>query len=489
MVGPTPVPFFGNLKESTLRYKNIGIVMKEIYESFRNEKVVGFYRMTTPCLLIRDLDLIKQVLIKDFEVFMDRGIEFSKESLGANMFHADGDTWQVLRGRFSPLFTTAKLKNMLHLLAEHADRFLMHVESLCHQQPEQEVLSLIQKYSMITITACAFGIDLTIDSLNIEFLQKISELMLTTTYAIELDMMYPGILRKFNSSLFPKEVKLFFHNLVREVVEKRNGVPSERKDFMDLILELRQQGELKSLKQHDNIKLTVVVNEDMMAAQAFIFFLAGYETSAMAMVNLLYELAKNPDVQDKLIKEIDIVLGKHNKEITYDALKDMEYLDSVFMETLRMHSILEPLQRNIRVDYKIPGMNVVIEKGRTVVISPMGIHYDEKYYPNPKKFDPERFSSENSRDRHPCAFLPFGAGPRNCIGKLLYFIRLPAVLKLYLGIRTSTKKGPLWDRFVVRFCLSVCQDPFLGNFQEWQKVRTLNFLPHVKLGEPSVIVP
>lgn len=75
--GPKPVPLFGNLMESALRKKNIGIVFKELYENFPNEKVVGIYRMTTPCLLIRDLDVIKNIMIKDFDVFVDRGVELS----------------------------------------------------------------------------------------------------------------------------------------------------------------------------------------------------------------------------------------------------------------------------------------------------------------------------------------------------------------------------------------------------------------------------
>ncbi|XP_013140304.1 PREDICTED: cytochrome P450 6B2-like, partial [Papilio polytes] len=161
--GPKPLPFFGNIKDSALRSKHLTSVLQDIYNAYPNEKAVGVFRMTTPCLLLRDLDLIKQIMIKDFDQFVDRGLSFtaglnnaswigrslqsrnkttcwlitnrclnntgycilrpavSKEGLGFNLFHADTDTWKVLRNRFTPLFTSGKLKNMFYLMTEQGD--------------------------------------------------------------------------------------------------------------------------------------------------------------------------------------------------------------------------------------------------------------------------------------------------------------------------------------------------------------------------------
>ncbi|XP_045538876.1 cytochrome P450 6B5-like [Papilio machaon] len=413
--GPTPLPFFGNLKDSTLRRRHYAVVYKSIYDAYPNEKVVGVYRMTTPCLLLRDLDVIKHVMIKDFDLFVDRGVEFSKEGLGLNLFHADGDTWKVLRSRLTPVFTSGKLKNMLYLMTERGEHFVEYVDSLCAKEPEQPMYALVQKFTMATISACAFGMD--IDEDMYQILEKIDKMVFTTNYSIELDMMYPGILKKFNGSIYPKFVSTFFDNLAQTVVKRRGGLPTNRKDFMDLILELRQKKTIEGTKKMDNEKLRIVeLTESVIAAQAFVFYVAGYETSASTMTFLFYELAKHPEIQDKVIAEIDEVLKRHNGEINYDCLNEMTYLQQVFDETLRKYPIVDPLQRNAQTDYMIPGTNVTIKKGQTIVVNPMGIHYDPKYYPNPDKFDPERFSPENEKDRHTCAYLPFGAGPRNCIG-------------------------------------------------------------------------
>ncbi|KAJ8714506.1 hypothetical protein PYW07_002731 [Mythimna separata] len=413
--GPEPTVFFGNLKESALRKKNMGVVFQELYDSFPEEKVIGIYRMTTPCLLIRDLDILKHIMIKDFEVFTDRGVEFSKEGLGQNLFHADGETWMALRNRFSPIFTSGKLKNMFYLMDEGANNFVDYVSAECQKQNEFELHSLLQTYTVSTISACAFGVNYDSLSDKIQALKIVDQIVSSPSFAVELDMMFPKLLKALNLSIFPTSVKNFFKHLVDNIITQRNGKPSGRNDFMDLILELRQMGEVNSTKFGRNAA-SVEITDDVIAAQAFVFYVAGYETSATTMAYMLYELALNPDIQSKLIAEIDEVTQAHDGKVTYDTVKEMKYLNKVFDETLRMYSIVEPLQRKAVRDYKIPGTDVVVEKDMVVLISPRGIHYDEKYYSNPKVFNPDRFDPEEVGKRHPCAYLPFGIGQRNCIG-------------------------------------------------------------------------
>ncbi|XP_053619701.1 cytochrome P450 6B2-like [Plodia interpunctella] len=416
--GPEPMALFGNYYEMARRRKFIGEISRDAYNQFPNEKVIGMYTMVTPILLVKDLDIIKQILIKDFDVFTDRGTDFSKDGLGANLFHADGDTWRVLRNYFTPLFTSGKLKNMTYLMTERADMFLEHIDKIVRDQPEQEVHKLIQKFTISSISACAFGIDMDIEQ-DHEFMKSITafdKLIFDISYFIEIIMVYPDLMKKFNTSLFPKAIVNFFYDLVRKVVNDRKGVPIGRKDFMDLILELKQQGEIKGTRRSDEKELQLDFNEDVMAGQAFAFYVAGYETSATAMTFMLYELARNVNVQDKILAEIDEVLERHNGKITYDSISDLKYMEKAFDETLRMYPVLDSLQRRAQCDYKFPDLDLKIEKGQVIFISPLAIHRDPNNYPDPDRFDPERFNPENVRERHPCAYIPFGLGPRNCIG-------------------------------------------------------------------------
>ena len=97
---------------------------------------------------------------------------------------------------------------------------------------------------------------------------------------------------------------------------------------------------------------------------------------------------------------------------------NLPYLDMVVSETLRMYPILPMIERMAMENYRIPDSNLVIEKGTPLFIPLLGLHYDSKYYSNPDVFDPERFSKENKQSLNPHVYMPFGAGPRNCIGKI-----------------------------------------------------------------------
>ncbi|XP_049865293.1 cytochrome P450 6B5-like [Pectinophora gossypiella] len=455
IVGPEPKFIFGNTKELALQKKFIGTIMKDIYNQFPDEKVVGIYRMIRPCLLIRDLDIVKNIMIKDFDMFMNRDSGLSEDGLGANLFSTDGNTWRILRTKFTPLFTSGKLKNMFPLISERADRLFESLDNV-NENSEQDIQLITKQYTLSSIAACAFGLDIDIrssDEPTLNLLHRMDKQVFEGKYGIEFFMAIPGMLKALNSVVFPAEITKFFYDLVKTVFTQRNGVPSNRKDFMDLILEMKQQKVIRGNKLVDDEEISVELTDDIIAAQAFVFYVAGFETSSATLSFLLYELTKNPEIQEKLINEVDEALEKCGGNVTYDVLMDLPYLTKVIDETLRKYPIVDPLQRCAVEDYKVPGTDLTIKKGEMVFVSVSGIHYDEKYYPNPEKFDPERFSTENSRDRHSCAYIPFGTGPRNCIGmrfakvqsrmfmvKLLSQFRVEASEKTPKNIKADPKR-------------------------------------------------
>ncbi|XP_036165857.1 cytochrome P450 3A19-like isoform X2 [Myotis myotis] len=127
----------------------------------------------------------------------------------------------------------------------------------------------------------------------------------------------------------------------------------------------------------------------------------------------MYLLATHPDVQQKLHKEIDATFP--NKATpTYDALAQMEYLDMVMNESLRLFPIAGRLERVCKKDVEING--VFIPKGTVVMVPSYVLHLDPTYWTEPEEFHPERFSKENKDRINPYIYTPFGNGPRNCIG-------------------------------------------------------------------------
>ncbi|CAG2173519.1 unnamed protein product [Oppiella nova] len=157
------------------------------------------------------------------------------------------------------------------------------------------------------------------------------------------------------------------------------------------------------------------LTEDEILAQALVFLLVGYETTASTLSFCTYELALNPSVQDILYEEISSAIDSDG-EISYEELSRLSYLDAVLSETLRLYTPFPRLSRIASTDYKLGKTGINVSKGQQIEIPVYAIHHSEEYFENPFKYDPDRFLPQNRHKITPYTYLPFGAGPRNCIG-------------------------------------------------------------------------
>jgi cytochrome P450 family 6 len=168
------------------------------------------------------------------------------------------------------------------------------------------------------------------------------------------------------------------------------------------------------------------------------------------MTFFTYELALNPDIQERLRDEINEVLSRHDGEVTYDAIMEMKYLDMAFNETLRKYPVADFNSRKPSSDFKIPNSNLVIPAGVQIMIPSYALQRDPQYFPEPEKFDPERFLPENIKKRSPYVYLPFSEGPRICIGMRFGMMQTKiGIVKLLQNYRFSTcKKTTIPMKFV-----------------------------------------
>lgn len=219
-------------------------------------------------------------------------------------------------------------------------------------------------------------------------------------------------------------------------MREKDGVV--RPDMIHLLMEARK-GRLKYEKpessgldtgfatvQESEIGTTqnyaIEITDEVITAQALVFFIAGFTTASSTMSFMAYELAVNPDIQKKLQQEVDVVVST-NDQVSYEDVLKMKYLDQVVSETLRKYPPGYVMNRICVKDYVIEpkGDNenlAVIEKGCLVAIPVIALHYSPEFFDDPEKFQPERFSEENKSKIIPGSYMPFGMGPRNCIGNV-----------------------------------------------------------------------
>ena len=215
------------------------------------------------------------------------------------------------------------------------------------------------------------------------------------------------IVYTFLGYILPRdETTIFFTNAVLDMIKHRRKNKIVRMDFINTLMDLQDHPE----------KLSIKLTDPLLVAQAFLFFVAGFETSSSTMANALYELAQNQDVQDKLRAEIKEHHELNDGKWQYENIKKMPILDAVFKETLRKYPPVTVIMRKNTEEYTFEDIKLTIPKNTRIFISAYGIHRDPEIYPNPDAFDIDRFKEDAVAARHPMHYLPFGDGPRNCVG-------------------------------------------------------------------------
>ncbi|KAI8433993.1 hypothetical protein MSG28_012144 [Choristoneura fumiferana] len=465
----------------------------------RHRLQTGTHQFFQRTLVIRDPALIKRVCVTDFAYFVDRGFFFNEEvdPLAGSVLFLRGQEWRRLRAKISPIFSPNKLKGMFPIIENTAQEFLKRVAALPTRagaehvkiNDEDAVLvdseKLVGGYTADAIVPCAFGVKSQVmDDDNDPFavaLQAFYEMSLSGLFEKTMRQFWPAFSLFFRMKIIPQKTHDFFYNIVTSVLRDReNGVVERRGDFIDMMMALRNddKNNNKAEKDEDYVEIIVSANgliaksldqhlkrlsldqgpdteggtsghgthrpevphsaalttaDMVISANAFIIFLGGFETTSSTLAFLLLELAANPEVQEKMRREIQDVLGE--RELTYEVLHELEYMEMVIQETLRLYPPFPSIQRQCTRDYTIPETGYVVEKGTIVLFPTLAIQRDEQYWPAAGSFIPERWSGPAPP---PGVYMPFGDGPRYCIGKRFAMIQMKCCLaRLLQRVRVS----------------------------------------------------
>lgn len=424
-----PLPLFGNFRDYILLKEYIGQTEQNICKQFPEENYIGAFYGTEPVLIVQNPEIIKLIMTKDFYYFNSREIAKynHNEVLTTSMFFTQGDRWKVLRQNLTPLFSSAKMRNMFHLVEKCAHVF----EGLLDQETETsdvlEIRSLTARFTMDSIGSCVFGVDTNVMGKDVDknpfrrMGRLVFEISNARAFSIVGRAIWPAIFYALRLKVFPVELDKFFNSLLTGVFKARNYEASARNDFVDLLLNFKKEifitgDSVTNMKDKTcSKKISLEVDDSLLVGQCLSFFSAGFETSSSTMTFTLYELAKNQDAQSKAFADVDRYLRKHENRLNYDCVTDLPYLEACLEETLRLYPVLGVLTREVVEEYTLPD-GAKLKPGVRVHVPVFHLHYDPDNFPEPFQFCPERFLPENKRNIKPYTYLPFGEGPRICIG-------------------------------------------------------------------------
>ncbi|XP_055320892.1 probable cytochrome P450 6a13 [Sitodiplosis mosellana] len=458
---PEPVFFFGNVLETITMKSHIALLCEKWYNDFPNVPYTGYYKILNPAINLRDPDLIKDVLIKDHFNFHVNEQDFNKKYdplMAHNPFVATHDSWRKGRSVLTPLLTLFKVRSLYPLIRDSCDKLADYLKTIPPNK-DVEAKALASRFATQNVIRCSFSIDSQcFTDKKTEFREMGKKIFQPTFWGgFKLMMMsICPILRDVIPFAFvPADVDKWFQRLVRELREERKRSPLQQEDLFQMLL--------NSVDKYD-------IDDIELAGYSLTLFVEGYETSSSVLGFAIYEMARNPDIQERLYEEITDVLAKYDNEFTFEALQEMEYLDNVIQETMRLNVVAPLISKICTKEYTLPMIDgqkepVTIYPGTPIQICARALHMDPKHYPDPQVFDPNRFTEEERRNRHKAVYLPFGEGPRMCTGIKFALAQTKAGLASIIRdfkINMSPKQKP----FVmdIRAFLYQARDGLMVNF-------------------------
>ncbi|KAH1024818.1 probable cytochrome P450 4d14 [Dendroctonus ponderosae] len=374
-----------------------------------------FTLLFRPLMLISDAKFCEWLLSSTTILTKSKDYQSLYNWLEGGMLISSGPEWRKARKIVTPAFHFAILEQFVEVF-EKPTAILVDCLRKQLDKDAVNVHPLIANYTLDIICQTAMGVDLKVqeESQN-DYVAAVDAMCKTVVERAFNPLKSFDIIYRLSPDYYRemRNVKLL-HSVSNTVIQKRrkemesekNNVESVNEDgtkrkmaFLDLLL--------KSRDEHGQ-----PLSQDFIRREVDTFMFAGHDTTASAISFVLFCLANHPDVQNQVLNEIKEVRGEGQK-ITYKELQEMKYLEMVIKESMRLYPSV-PFYSRQTTEEVLYEDGKVIPQGITLIISAYAIHRNPHVYEQPDKFIPSRFFDLESK---PFTYLPFSAGPRNCIGQ------------------------------------------------------------------------
>ncbi|XP_017149864.1 probable cytochrome P450 6u1 [Drosophila miranda] len=392
-----PKFFWGNIKGVVGGKRHLQDALQVIYAKYKGRApFVGFFACLKPFVLVLDLELVRHILVTHAGNFTTRGLYSNdgSEPLSGNLLQLDGHKWRALHAQSTGVFTPANINKLLPrlvLISRGVQRSLgkERLQTL-------NINELVDSYNLDVVASMAFGLSADHTEFRRWTQSYWGKFSLWRAY---LALEFPLLAQLLNHKSYAVSAMAYFQKVVLgQLQEQRKRDRQPLQTFLQLYSNMDQP-----------------LDDVQIAAQAFGFVLAGLVPLNATLSFCLYELARQPELQDRVRAEIRKTLEQHSGQLTTEGLKELLYTKQVLNETLRLHTPYPFLLRRATKEFELPGSVFVIARGNNVLIPTAAIHRDPAIYEEPLRFDPDRFEAEAKRTRPAMSFLPFGDGLRGCI--------------------------------------------------------------------------
>lgn len=359
-------------------------------------------------------ELIKYVLQQNHRNYTKTAIvrTILREQIGNGLLTSEGDYWLKQRRAIQPGFHRNKLAAIAEVMVEEINKYMDEVlDDLAKTGEEFDLMKEMTHLAFRIVSKCLFGE--IVDDAKLKRIDKIvSELQQFVIDQVRKPFARPWF---YISGVYErkKALKEEGDQLILEIIKARQQSGKKQDDLLDMLLET---------KYEDGSKMT---NQQLLD-EAIVLYVAGHETSAIALSWAWYLLATHPEIEEHFLIKIQKEIG--SQVLSFEQLNKLSYSLQIIEETMRLYPPAWIIDREPLSDDEFNGIQ--IEKSHDVVCLVYGVHRNPKYWKDPEKFDPERFSLENKKKHVPYSYIPFGGGPRLCIGNNFALMEMQFVLTM-----------------------------------------------------------
>ena len=325
--------------------------------------------------------------------------------LGNGLVTSEGEFWLKQRRLIQPLFHKQRLQSFVQKITESTVTMLKNWETKTgvvidmHTEMTNVTLDIVSQTLMSTEVVGDF--------------KKISDALVVVMEGMMNIFRLPAWIPTPRNLKMRKNRQLLF-DTIQKIIEDRRKNKTEFNDLLTMLMKVEDADTRERM------------TDEQLRDEVITIFLAGHETTANALVYTFYLLAQHPEIKQRVVDEVKRVIG--DNEMSFENLSKLEYTTMAIKESMRLYPPVWGITRDAAKEDVIGGYR--IKKGDSIAMSPYAVHRLEKYWENPLKFDPERFSPERMKNIHRYAWFPFGGGQRFCIGNNFAMMEMQIVLAL-----------------------------------------------------------
>jgi cytochrome P450 len=368
------------------------------------------YMLSSPlgqATLVGDPEMARQVLVERYARYQKKSKSYVvlRILMGNGLVTSEGEFWRGQRKLVQPAFHRKRLETIFGMMVERIGRLAAQLSSAARSSDGVDFAPLLSQLTLDIISRAMFSSDVqgaaSEVSRHIAVLNEYALRMLRKPWLFLLPRKYPPPLDRLAARLHPQYGSLrSLNQIVHGIIQARRQQPGEYDDLLSMLLEACEEGTGRGM------------TDEQLRDEVMTIFVAGHETTANAMAWLMSLLSGHPQIEERLVAEINSNWNEGG--LTIETLGRFVYTRQVIEESLRVYPTIWSIGRSCTEEDELAGYTIPV--GMNVVVPIFHFHWNERFWSNPQQFDPDRFAPERRPPADSMIYFPFGAGPRSCIG-------------------------------------------------------------------------